>query len=200
MSIIGLTPASRTATINPEDYDHAINLVDATKPVAEPAQDGGNADQPETSEARLSRKWTRSTLRGEIARRKYAKLQEDRYVDSDIAGRTSADDSDIGDQGDKGGGKTTEDSSRRVSQLRDKIPFRSRKKAPQSKDDRDYTIDILYENQRGAFWCGIPLYSSKSLLNFDPAGWQTSSFLDSPVNITNAQVPDPTWRWAWRTW
>ena len=198
MSVIGLPPASRT-TINPEDYDHAINLVDTTKPATEPTPDGENADQPEPSEAPLSRKWTRSTLRGEIARRKYAKLQEDRYVDGDNAGTASAEDSDTGEQGDKGGGKPNEKSSR-ASQLRDKIPFRSRRKTPQSKEDREYTFDILYENQRGAFWCGIPLYSAKSLLNFDPAGWQTSSFVDSPVNITNAQVPDPTWRWAWKTW
>ena len=199
MSVIGPTKASRT-TINPEDYDHAINLVDTTKPASEPTLDGGNADSPEPSEAPLSRNWTRSTLRGEIARRKYAKLQEDRYADSDKAGRASAEASDTGEQGDKGGGKPIEKSSGRASQLRDKIPFRSSKKKSQSKGDKNYTIDILYENQRGAFWCGIPLYSAKSLLNFDPAGWQTSSFLDSPVNITNAQVPDPTWRWAWKTW
>ena len=199
MSVIGLTKASRT-TINPEDYDHAINLVDTTRPTAEPTPDGGNADSPEPSEAPLSRKWTRSTLRGEIARRKYAKLQEDRYVDSDNAGRASADASDIGEQADRGGEKPFEKPSGRASQLRDKIPFRSRRKKSQSKEDKNYTIDILYENQRGAFWCGIPLYSAKSLLNFDPAGWQTCSFLDSPVNITNAQVPDPTWRWAWKTW
>ena len=199
MSVIGLAPASRTA-INPEDYDHAINLVDTTKPAAEHTPDGENADQPEPSEAPLSRKWTRSTLRGEIARRKYSKLQEDRYIDSDDAGRASVEDSHVGEQGDKGGGKPAGKSSGRASQLRNKIPFRSRRRTLQSKDDRDYIIDILYENQRGAFWCGIPLYSAKSLLNFDPAGWQTSSFLDSPVNITNAQVPDPTWRWVWKNW
>ena len=64
----------------------------------------------------------------------------------------------------------------------------------------DTFINVLYENQRGSFFCGIPLYSSNSLLNFDPAGWQTSPFQDSPMNITNSQLPDPSWEWVWRTW
>jgi hypothetical protein len=61
-------------------------------------------------------------------------------------------------------------------------------------------LDILYENQRGAFFFGIPLYSHSSLLNFDPSAWMTQDKHDSPVNITNAQLPDPSWEWAWRTW
>ncbi|KAJ5924853.1 hypothetical protein N7466_009040 [Penicillium verhagenii] len=61
-------------------------------------------------------------------------------------------------------------------------------------------LDILYENQRGWFFFGIPLYSHSSLLNFDPSAWMTQDKRASPVNITNAQVPDPSWEWAWRTW
>ncbi|KAF7592797.1 hypothetical protein BBP40_012479 [Aspergillus hancockii] len=61
-------------------------------------------------------------------------------------------------------------------------------------------LDILYENQRGWFFFGIPLYSHGSLLNFDPSAWVTHDLRDSPVNITNAQVPDPSWEWAWKTW
>ncbi|KAI2995149.1 hypothetical protein CBS147346_10094 [Aspergillus niger] len=61
-------------------------------------------------------------------------------------------------------------------------------------------LDILYENQRGWFFFGIPLYSHSSLLNFDPSAWQTADLRDSPVDITNAQVPDPSWVWAWRSW
>lgn len=200
MSITGLTQASRTATINSDDYDHAISLVDTTKPVTESVQDRENSDEPESGGASLSRKWTKSTLREEIVRRKYAKWQEDRQTDGSNGGRTGAESSDPGEQTDGVKGKQPEGASGRTSRLRDKVPFRSRKKSTKAKEEEDYAIDILYENQRGAFWCGIPLYSAKSLLNFDPAGWQSSSFHDSPVNITNAQVPDPTWRWAWRTW
>ncbi|KAL5050142.1 hypothetical protein BDW71DRAFT_174858 [Aspergillus fruticulosus] len=61
-------------------------------------------------------------------------------------------------------------------------------------------LDILYENQRGWFFFGIPLYSSQSLLNIDPAPWVNASGKRSFVDITNAQVPDPSWEWAWKTW
>lgn len=61
-------------------------------------------------------------------------------------------------------------------------------------------LDILYENQRGWFLFGIPLYSHGSLLNFDPSAWVTRDLNDSPVNITNAQLPDPSWEWVWHTW
>lgn len=66
--------------------------------------------------------------------------------------------------------------------------------------DENSQIDILYENQRGLFLFGIPKFSSNSLLQFDPSSWVESDFKPSAVDITNAQVPDPSWEWAWRTW
>ncbi|TLD24689.1 Ferlin/Peroxisome membrane [Venturia nashicola] len=67
-------------------------------------------------------------------------------------------------------------------------------------NDANAQIDILYENQRGLFLFGIPKFSSNSLLQFDPSSWVESDFKPSAVDITNAQVPDPSWEWAWRTW
>ncbi|KAK3309167.1 uncharacterized protein B0T15DRAFT_526391 [Chaetomium strumarium] len=61
-------------------------------------------------------------------------------------------------------------------------------------------IDILYENQRGGFLCGIPLFSSKALGNLDPPPWTNYAHKPSPTNIHTAQVPDPTWEWAWPEW
>lgn len=63
-------------------------------------------------------------------------------------------------------------------------------------------IDILYENQRGWFIFGIPLFSSKALWNLriDPSPWLDAKFKPSAVNITNAQVPDPSWTWDWKSW
>lgn len=61
-------------------------------------------------------------------------------------------------------------------------------------------IDILYENQRGGFLCGIPLFSSKALGNLDPPAWTNFAHKASPTDITNAQVPDPSWEWAWPEW
>ncbi|KAF2744886.1 hypothetical protein M011DRAFT_496116 [Sporormia fimetaria CBS 119925] len=63
-------------------------------------------------------------------------------------------------------------------------------------------IDVLYENQRGWFIFGIPLFSSKALWNLriDQAAWVDAKYKPSAVNITNAQVPDPSWKWEWKTW
>ncbi|KAF2875664.1 hypothetical protein BDV95DRAFT_484763 [Massariosphaeria phaeospora] len=63
-------------------------------------------------------------------------------------------------------------------------------------------IDILYENQRGWFVFGIPLFSSKALWNLriDQSPWVDAKFKPSAINITNAQVPDPSWKWEWKSW
>ncbi|PUU72161.1 hypothetical protein B9Z19DRAFT_1069976 [Tuber borchii] len=75
-----------------------------------------------------------------------------------------------------------------------------RRKSQKQKKKEIAEIDVLYENQRGVFVCGIPLFSSKGLLNLDPAPWQNGFFHDSAVSIVNAQLPDPSWAWAWKTW
>ena len=63
-------------------------------------------------------------------------------------------------------------------------------------------IDALYENQRGWFVFGVPYFSANALYNLrvDPSPWLNSDLQPSPVNITNAQVPDPSWEWAWTRW
>ncbi|ODQ54658.1 hypothetical protein SAICODRAFT_54180, partial [Saitoella complicata NRRL Y-17804] len=64
-------------------------------------------------------------------------------------------------------------------------------------------VDVLYENQRGCFFCGIPLFSSAGLLNFDPSPWTRlapTRHVHSPVTVADAQPPDPTWTWAWPRW
>ncbi|KAF2477096.1 uncharacterized protein BDR25DRAFT_251665 [Lindgomyces ingoldianus] len=76
--------------------------------------------------------------------------------------------------------------------------------APSEQSPRtpDSHIDILYENQRGWFVFGIPLFSSKALWNLkiDHSPWVDASLKPSAVNITNAQVPDPSWVWEWKSW
>lgn len=61
-------------------------------------------------------------------------------------------------------------------------------------------IDVLYENERGLFLCGIPLFSRQALGNLDPSPWTNSAHRTSPTDIHTAQVPDPTWEWAWPEW
>ncbi|KAF5026318.1 hypothetical protein F66182_1582 [Fusarium sp. NRRL 66182] len=48
--------------------------------------------------------------------------------------------------------------------------------------ERETVIDILYENERGGFLCGIALFSSQALGGLDPPAW------------------NPTWEWAWPEW
>lgn len=190
MSISGISAASRTNTHATDQYDHAISLIDATNPQVEPDRNAGESAPSVCTDTPLDRRGTRGTLREELARRKYAKWQEDKTSNGDDSSALIDED-----------GKNGKDGvAVRTGRLRDKIPFRSRKGEVIAKEKEGYVIDILYENQRGSFLCGIPLYSAKSLLNFDPGPWQTSTFTDSAVNITNAQVPDPSWAWAWKSW
>ncbi|KAI0393279.1 hypothetical protein F5Y17DRAFT_433125 [Xylariaceae sp. FL0594] len=77
---------------------------------------------------------------------------------------------------------------------RDRTHSQPRPKSPESE------IDILYENQRGGFLCGIPLFSSAALGNLDPPAWTNFAHKPSPTNPQNAQVPDPSWEWAWPEW
>lgn len=47
---------------------------------------------------------------------------------------------------------------------------------------------------------GIPKYSSRILLQWDPSAWTSSGMGDSPYNILNAQLPDPSWEWVHPEW
>ncbi|KAK5661282.1 hypothetical protein OQA88_11176 [Cercophora sp. LCS_1] len=80
-------------------------------------------------------------------------------------------------------------------------PLRPPSPKPKPKPKSPETaIDILYENQRGGFLCGIPLFSSKALGNLDPTPWTNFAHKPSPTDINTAQVPDPSWEWAWPEW
>lgn len=46
----------------------------------------------------------------------------------------------------------------------------------------------------------MPLFSSKALGNLDPPPWTNFAHKPSPTDITTAQVPDPSWEWAWPEW
>ena len=197
MSVFGL---ERSQTDGAQAYDHAINLVDTTKPRENLEEEGSSLSSSiprSDSGTLLSRQWTKSGLQKQLARRKYAKYQEGKEDNSgslpesgDESGNTEAQNSQEGEPRRDSG---------RTGRLRDRIPFRKKAKAT-SREKLDTFIDVLYENQRGAFFCGIPLYSSNSLLNFDPSPWQTANFKDSAVNITNFQLPDPSWVWDWKSW
>ncbi|KAF2840146.1 hypothetical protein M501DRAFT_1015223 [Patellaria atrata CBS 101060] len=178
--------------------NHKILLVDHTKPAGDSAS---TPDSPNTSDTRLSKKWTHaSSIRDMRSRRKYAKWNEDKGTSeaTDIPETESSAAKEDIEGNDQGAGS---DTGSRLKRGRQKIKgILNPKKAAASAKDENTVIDALYENQRGSFFCGIPLFSSNTLLNFDPPAWVDSRFKPSPVNITNAQVPDPSWIWEWKSW
>ncbi|KAG5952966.1 hypothetical protein E4U53_007356 [Claviceps sorghi] len=65
---------------------------------------------------------------------------------------------------------------------------------------RESALDILYENERGCFMCGVALFSSQALGGLDPSAWTNAFHKPSPTNIHTAVVPDPSWEWVWPEW
>jgi hypothetical protein len=191
----------RTSTHITDPYDHAIQLIDTSNQIAsgEPTPSTVPPDSPGASSLAKTptkeRLGVRGNLRADLARKKYARFQEDRY-ENGSPGTAENDNSDKSRESSPGGLGARRSPKGR---LRDRVPFRHRRPISLRKE-AETEVDILYENQRGSFFCGIPLYSSRSLLNFDPAAWTTQYYHESPCNITNAQVPDPSWQWAWKTW
>jgi hypothetical protein len=181
----------RPDALRPEDYDHEIEVVDHDFSTKNPARSRSPREtrtlSPGTisytssqrhSDAPLQK--TRSKLRREITKRKYGKYQDHREGEGEElqAGQTEEPQSD-----EEGRGRSRE----------------SLKKG-QKHQAREYVIDILYENQRGGFLCTIPLFSGRALGNLDPSQWTNIAQKTSATNITNAQVPDPSWEWAWKEW
>lgn len=189
-----------------------IGLVDHTKSPSE--EDGisqeNTIDQTLTKSltGTISRNLTHASLRpSQRHRYQKARWQEGRasrssnFLSDETTANTGADGQDsiaapTHDEDDTWGqGRVKRTFSKHVKGLARKPS----KKKKHVNDDNSH-IDILYENQRGLFFFGIPQFSSKSLLNFDPSSWIDTDLKPSAVDITNAQVPDPSWEWAWRAW
>jgi hypothetical protein len=185
----------RPEPLKPEDYDHEIDLIDHTRPLSSPvhtrsrsqsAGDRPRSREVSTSSSRrhsdvpLRKHNTPHVLREEIARRKYGKFKDHRH-DPETDGAQTEGESEVDAEHTAG---TEEERGRK----------------PVKKPEDDPVIDILYENQRGGFLCGMALFSSRALGNLDPAPWTNSANKTSATNITNAQVPDPSWEWIWKEW
>jgi hypothetical protein len=175
---------------------NAINLVDNATPAQPLEQD---PTRSETLPARflLTKHLTKDSVKNELQRRKYSKWQPDRLGASD----TEASSQNIS--------RTTtrntadQDAGRPDVDLFNIAPGQSQAtETVKAEEDAaaNSELEILYENQRGWFFFGLPFYSQRSLLQFDPPAWVNKDYHDSPVNITNAQLPDPSWQWAWQSW
>ncbi|KAJ5760821.1 peroxin Pex23-like-Penicillium chrysogenum [Penicillium odoratum] len=202
------------------ENSRSISLVDNTAPSEQPPS-GESSRRPSKHTHRLSKHISRTSVSDQLAKRKYAKWQPDKLglsTDTDtspsressqVRGSVSAESSAGPTNGANPEGQS--DHATEITRV-DTVDFApSQTQSIQSSgagqpSDSDTTakpvteLDILYENQRGWFFFGVPRYSHNSLLNLDPSAWMTQDKRPSPVNITNAQVPDPSWEWAWRTW
>ena len=195
----------RPSSADADAHDHSILLVDSSGPLSL-TDLGPDAWSPtssieHTTSSPLSRKWT---LREELARRRYTKWHEGRFNErdgeplpesiSDVEGQEgSTQDGPRGRTGDATAGPSAGARSR-------SRPMEGGPRLVHMRPQEVYEVDVLHENQRGSFICGVPLYSHRSLLHFDPAPWTNISMKDSLVDISNAQLPDPTWEWAWQSW
>ncbi|RMZ86373.1 hypothetical protein DV736_g6401, partial [Chaetothyriales sp. CBS 134916] len=180
---------SRVSTVDgPQDlYDHEISLVDSTDPDA--------AKYSDQLSVRPAKKDTRTGIRDQLAQRKYARYSYERY--SKTASATTdetVDNQEPAEAQPESAARVNDTSTVNLADRARTCDKKKTQKGPVAE------IDVLYENQRGSFLFGMPLYSHSSLLNFDPAAWVTKDLKDSPVDITNAQVPDLTWEWAWKSW
>lgn len=183
----------RPAPLKPGDYDHEIDLIDHTKvsPIttrsrsqsANPAlsREASRSSSRRHSDAPLRKHNAQHLLREEIARQKYGKYREHASKSGVIGAQIEV-------------SPPEEDVAHPIGQDEE------RGRSPTKKPEPDSQIDILYENQRGGFLCGVALFSGSALGNLDPAPWTNSVNKTSATNITNAQVPDPSWEWVWKEW
>lgn len=179
-----------------------ITIVDNTSPY-QPSGDDWRDLAPSTKHRKsLVKKFTKNSVRKGRAKRKYAKWQPDRY--GDMTGSATRENTLSTQPSFEQGAASSQSVSQRQSLDRpDTLQTSEESECPDPlawEGARRSEVDILYENQRGWFFFGIPMFSGKSLLNFDPPAWMTRNNDVSPVNITNAQLPDPSWEWAWKTW
>lgn len=171
---IAQEPLSSTTTIQePSDAERSDSEVPAS-----------NATTTEPLIRKATSSSIRTNLQQQINRQKYARYQSSRYEQNPEEPRERS----AAPQG------MLERSRAKAADLL------KRRKALGKNEERDTVLDILYENQRGSFFFGIPRYSSKSLLQIDPQAWQNADFRTSAVDIRNAQVPDLSWEWAWKSW
>ena len=196
-----------------DPYDHEISLVDTTDQGSEPrAQELNGSDSPTPGARDLKKKSTRESLKGQFTRRSYAKYQQERY-DLKTSSTVAVEET------------PSKPISMQISQRAESKPTtktqavdfapaeanplpvesgrdgaKKRRQEFKRLKEEVQEIDILYENQRGSFFCGIPLYSHSSLMPIDHSPWTNKDFKESAVNITNAQLPDPSWQWAWKNW
>ncbi|KAL2000736.1 hypothetical protein VTN02DRAFT_2690 [Thermoascus thermophilus] len=202
-----------------QQNESTIALIDNTVPF-QPSSDDESLSQSPTSlsagPSNLSKQRTRASIREGLRRRKYRKWQPERlgiaadtYAPSRAVSESENGTSSDEDRARSDSGKQRQHPERSDVDTTDFGPTRMEDRSAADGDPREQQqqqqqpssqLDVLYENQRGWFFFGIPLYSHQSLLQIDPPAWSNRDLKDSPVDVSTAQVPDPSWEWAWKTW
>lgn len=197
---------------NSMDDTPSLSLVDNTIP----QQPTGEGTPRRTStldrQASLTKHLSRASVQSQLTKRKYAKWQPERLgIAPDPGDSLSREPSQVrggsisaSSTGEGSGGRDTDTAEVSPSRIQSIVTTDTGLNGAELNTRGDgkprSEMDILYENQRGSFMFGVPRYSHSSLLNFDPAAWMTQDRRASAVNITNAQLPDPSWEWAWKAW
>lgn len=208
----------RPSPLQDADYDHEISLIDHTRSQTPKLSQSRSPNDthltPEVSDSSsrrhsdvpLRKHATPQRLRKEITRRKYAKYQDRSTANVSDDGQTEGADAGMQDpeaeDNDEDNGKSHSEGNGKPDdeENRGRAPQRRCLKGPKGHAEPKSAIDVLYENQRGGFLCGMALFSSKALGNLDPSPWTNIAHKTSPTDISNAQVPDPSWEWAWKEW
>lgn len=183
------------------DAPKSIELIDNTTP-SQPVERDLTRSETRSSHFLLRKKLTRDSVKNGLQKRKYAKWQRERLNASDTDSRSQS----LSRAATKNNSTTDAQSIGKDIEDVDILniaPVQTEATNKIKTDDNPESgseLEVLYENQRGWFFLGIPFYSSRSLLQFDPPAWVNKDNRESPVNITNAQLPDPSWEWAWPTW
>ena len=200
----------RPPSLKPQDYDHRISLVDSERelstspprPTSTTPDPNDRAISPELLSSSPSRQDSLTPLRKKPSLRRYViqgkqSIQQENPDRLEEGGENNA----AAQSGEPEATTTDPDPDTSDGEVRGRPRSNSRKDGHKKDSDSDGVIDILYENERGGFLCGcLPLFSAKALGNLDPAPWTNINQKASPTNIYNAQVPDPSWRWAWKEW
>lgn len=110
--------------------------------------------------------------------------------------RKRQDTADLVEEGDSGTNTPKADPEKELdSMLRNLVAEQS----PEQLEEQ-YEYDVLYENQRGLMFFGIPKFSAKTLFQWDPASWTNAHHENSAYNVVNAQLPNPYWEWVHPEW
>lgn len=227
MPQLSLRTSRRVQGLKDSDYDHEIGLVDEETPRqsgTRPSTSARNTTETPVDNAAGPSGTQRSSMETApsrpVSQRAAAQGEANEPSDSTAVESESAQpeaarrEEEESDQDQDGARLQNQDTSQTGPsiEVQGPTPFlEAESSTPNGAADRPHTrskkddepesaIDILWENERGCFVCGTALFSGAALGNLDPSPWTNQYKKTSPTNIRTAQVPDPTWEWAWPEW